>query len=104
MPDLIHDAEMKTIMNLKDLETLAQIEAFLAGTQNASHYVHKIHIPLTTNPRTMFQVGNQKRHLEVGEIMEVNNKQMHAVYNDGPGDRIHFIFECCNLEDYGKPD
>ena len=71
---------------------------------NASHYVHKIHIPLTTNPRTMFQVGNQKRHLEVGEIMEVNNKRMHAVYNDGPGDRIHFIFECCNLEDYGKPD
>ena len=33
MPDLIHDGEMKTIMNLKDLETLAQIEAFLAGTQ-----------------------------------------------------------------------
>jgi hypothetical protein len=71
---------------------------------NASHYIHKIHIPLTTNPQTMFQVGNQKRHLEVGEIVEVNNKRMHAIYNYGLEDRIHSIFECYSLEDYGKPD
>jgi aspartyl/asparaginyl beta-hydroxylase len=69
---------------------------------DANHYIHKIHVPLSTNPDTIFYVGKQERHLPVGEIMEVNNKRMHAVKNDGELDRIHFIFECYNMDDYGK--
>ena len=69
----------------------------------ASHYIHKIHVPLTTSPATMFHVGDQARNLEVGEIVEVNNKRMHAVYNDSDADRIHLIFECYDMADYGKP-
>ena len=71
---------------------------------NASHYIHKIHVPLITNPETIFHVGRQAKHLPQGEIIEVNNKRTHAVKNDGDQDRIHFIFECYNMEDYGKAD
>ncbi len=68
----------------------------------ASHYIHKIHVPLITNPETIFHVGFKSKHLQVGEIFEVNNKRFHAVRNDGALDRIHFIFECYNKDDYGK--
>ena len=71
---------------------------------NASHYIHKIHVPLITNPETIFHVGGKARHLPVGEIIEVNNKRVHAVKNDGEQDRVHFIFECYNMDDYGKLD
>ncbi len=70
----------------------------------ASHYVHKIHVPLITNEKAVFHVGRQAMHMPAGEIYEVNNKRVHAVRNDGATDRIHLIFECYNTEDYGKPD
>ena len=68
----------------------------------ASHYIHKIHVPLITNEKTIFDVGGRKEQLRAGEITEVNNKTSHAVRNDGDEDRIHFIFECYNVDDYGK--
>lgn len=69
----------------------------------ANFHIHKIHVPLVTNPETEFRIGSQVEHLQAGEIVEVNNKRFHAVKNDGEQDRIHFIFECYNLDDYGKP-
>ena len=71
---------------------------------DASHYIHKIHVPLITNPETIFHVGEQAKHLPAGEIIEVNNKRIHSVRNDGDEDRVHLIFECYNMDDYGKPD
>lgn len=68
----------------------------------ASHYVHKIHVPLITNPKTIFHVGTKSKHLQVGEIVEVNNKRSHAVFNKGNNDRVHLIFECYNEADYKK--
>ncbi len=70
----------------------------------ASHYVHKFHVPLITNPDTIFHVGTKSKNLLVGEIVEVNNKRSHAVYNKGKQDRVHLIFECYNMEDYNKSD
>ncbi len=70
--------------------------------RDASHYIHKIHVPLITNSKTIFHVGKKARHLPAGEIVEVNNKRKHAVKNDGDQDRIHLIFECYNMDDYGK--
>ena len=69
----------------------------------ANHHIHKIHVPLITNPETVFHVGSQSKHLPAGEVVEVNNKRVHAVYNNGDQDRVHFIFECYNMDDYGKP-
>ena len=71
---------------------------------DASYYVHKIHVPLITNPDTIFHVAHQSKHLPAGEIYEVNNRRSHAVENDGEHDRIHLIFECYNVDDYGKSD
>jgi hypothetical protein len=68
----------------------------------ASYYIHKIHVPLVTNERTMFRVGQREIHMPVGDIIEVNNKRNHGVRNDGDEDRIHLIFECYNVDDYGK--
>lgn len=68
----------------------------------ASHYIHKIHVPLITNEKALFRVGRKEIHLPVGEIFEVNNKRNHAVRNNGTTDRIHLIFECYNMDDYGK--
>jgi hypothetical protein len=68
----------------------------------ASYYINKIHVPLITNPKTTFHIGRQARHLSVGEIVEVNNKRKHSVTNEGELDRIHFIFECYNMDDYGR--
>ena len=70
----------------------------------ASHYIHKIHVPLITNDKALFRVGRKEMHLPAGEIFEVNNKRVHAVKNGGTTDRIHLIFECYNTDDYGKPD
>ena len=70
----------------------------------ASHYIHKIHVPLITNDKALFRVGRKERHLPAGEIVEVNNKRIHGVTNGGTTDRIHLIFECYNADDYGKPD
>jgi hypothetical protein len=68
----------------------------------ASHYIHKIHVPLITNPETIFNVGGQAKHLPVGEMVEINNKTVHSVRNDGDVDRVHLIFECYNTDDYAK--
>ncbi len=70
---------------------------------DASFYVHKIHVPLITNPETIFHVAHESKHLPAGEMVEINNKRFHSVKNVGDQDRIHFIFECYNMDDYGKP-
>ncbi len=68
----------------------------------ASQYVHKIHVPLITNCKTVLQVGERAKHLPVGEMFEINNKAVHSVINGGEADRIHLIFECYNTDDYGR--
>lgn len=63
-----------------------------AGTNLVTH---KIHVPLQTNPKALFEAGNAIVHLERGRAYEVNNVGAHAARNDGEEDRIHFIFEVC---------
>ena len=70
----------------------------------ANNYVHKFHVPLITNPDTIFHVSTKSKNLLVGEIVEVNNKRGHAVYNKGKQDRVHLIFECYSMDDYNKSD
>lgn len=55
--------------------------------------VHKIHVPLITNPDALFQVNDDQFHLEPGKAYEVNNIVSHGASNMGTEDRIHFIFE-----------
>jgi len=59
------------------------------------NYVHRIHIPLITNEKVIFTVGDQKFYLKKGEIVEVNNCNLHGVVNYNPEDhqRLHIIVD-----------
>jgi aspartyl/asparaginyl beta-hydroxylase (cupin superfamily) len=64
----------------------------------AAKWPHKIHVPLTTNDKTVFFVKDKAYHFPVGHAVEVNNMDSHAVRNDGDSDRIHLIFEYYDLD------
>lgn len=57
------------------------------------HAGHRIHIPITTNPRVRFMIDGQPYQLEVGKAYELNNQKTHSVMNKGKEDRITFIFD-----------
>ena len=62
------------------------------------HIGHRIHVPITTNPRVRFMIGGRPHQFEVGKAYEINNQKMHSVANKGTEDHITFIF------DYVPPD
>jgi len=59
----------------------------------AAKWPHKIHVPLATNPQTVCFFGGQEHHFAPAQAVEVNNLGPHWVRNDGPGHRVHLIFE-----------
>lgn len=67
----------------------------------AAKWPHKIHVPILTNPKVGFLIGNSVHHFPEGEAVEVNNLGLHAVQNSGDTDRIHLIFE---YYDQDQPD
>lgn len=69
----------------------------------AAKWPHKIHVPLLTNEKVGFRIGDTVHHFPVGEAVEVNNLGPHAVRNDGATDRIHLIFEYYDA-DQPEPD
>lgn len=54
---------------------------------------HKIHVPVTTDPRVRFLVGDGDHRLERGRAYEVNNRIHHEVRNESDQDRVHLIFD-----------
>ena len=54
---------------------------------------HRIHVPITTNPRVRFMIDGRPYRMEVGEAYEINNQKTHSVINSGSEDRITFIFD-----------
>jgi aspartyl/asparaginyl beta-hydroxylase (cupin superfamily) len=62
------------------------------------HRGHRIHVPITTNPRVRFMIDGRPYQFKVGEAYEINNQKTHSVMNKGDEDRITFIF------DYVPPD
>ena len=69
----------------------------------AAKWPHKIHVPLLTNEKVGFIIGETVHHFPVGEAVEVNNLGPHAVRNEGATDRIHLIFEYYDAEQ-SEPD
>jgi hypothetical protein len=70
-------------------------------TNPAAQWPHKIHVPILTNPRVGFLIGNTVHIFPEAEAVEVNNLTRHAVQNAGDTDRIHLIFEYYDLD---QPD
>jgi quercetin dioxygenase-like cupin family protein len=57
------------------------------------HCGHRIHVPITTNPKVWFTIDGRPYQFEVGEAYEINNQKQHSVANKGTEDRITFIFD-----------
>lgn len=57
------------------------------------HHGHRIHVPVSTNPRVRFMIDGQPYQLKVGQAYEINNQLTHSVMNKGSEDRITFIFD-----------
>jgi hypothetical protein len=57
------------------------------------HCGHRIHVPITSNPRVRFMIDGRPYQFKVGEVYEINNQKQHSVMNKGSDDRITFIFD-----------
>jgi aspartyl/asparaginyl beta-hydroxylase (cupin superfamily) len=57
------------------------------------HAGHRIHVPITANPRVRFMIDGRPYQFKVGEAYEINNQMQHSVANKGKEDRITFIFD-----------
>ncbi len=64
-----------------------------ADVHPSFHYGHRIHVPITTNPRVRFMIDGRPYQFEVGKVYEINNQKLHSVMNKGKEDRITFIFD-----------
>jgi hypothetical protein len=66
------------------------------------HRGHRIHIPITTNPRVRFMIDGRPHQLQVGNAYEINNQKSHSVMNKGKEDRITFIFDYVPPQELGR--
>ncbi len=57
------------------------------------HCAHRIHVPITTNPKVWFTINGRPYQLKPGQGYEINNQKQHSVTNRGVADRITFIFD-----------
>jgi quercetin dioxygenase-like cupin family protein len=62
-------------------------------THQSFTHSHRIHIPITTNPRVRFMINGRPHRFEVGNAYEINNQKNHSVMNSSDEDRITFIFD-----------
>ncbi|MBV9549296.1 MAG: aspartyl/asparaginyl beta-hydroxylase domain-containing protein [Alphaproteobacteria bacterium] len=79
--------------------TLAELPA---GAKIAPHIdngigitaVHRIHVPIVTNPDVHFFIDKVSHYLEAGIIYEFDNTRLHAVENRSTERRVHLM---CDL-------
>jgi len=91
--------------------TLVQLKA---GGSIAPHqdnnfsltHSHRIHLPVITNDRVQFTVGDETMSLPAGDLYEINNRRIHSVQNRSDEDRVHVILDfvlpgekcCCGMK------
>lgn len=73
-----------------------------SDTHPSFHIGHRIHVPITTNPRVRFMIDGRPHQLQVGRAYEINNQKNHSVMNKGAEDRITFIFDYVPPEALGR--
>jgi quercetin dioxygenase-like cupin family protein len=79
------------------LKAGANIKAHTDG-HPSFHCAHRIHVPITTNPKVWFTIDGRPYQFEFGQAYEINNQKQHSVVNKGDEARLTFIF------DYIPPD
>jgi quercetin dioxygenase-like cupin family protein len=71
-------------------------------THPSFHRGHRIHVPITTNPRVRFMIDGRPHQLQVGRAYEINNQKNHSVMNKGDEARITFIFDYVPPAELGR--
>jgi hypothetical protein len=61
--------------------------------QQPANWLCRVHVPLLTNDRSEFWVGDQVHHMAPGMAYRVNTLVVHSVINQGDSPRIHFMFD-----------
>jgi hypothetical protein len=60
---------------------------------------HRVHIPLQTNERVAYCIGDQEYYWRRGKAYEFDNTRPHGVKNRSSEFRIHLIVNLYNIED-----
>ncbi|MBS0635962.1 MAG: aspartyl/asparaginyl beta-hydroxylase domain-containing protein [Verrucomicrobia bacterium] len=55
--------------------------------------VSRLHIPIITGHDVLFEIASKNYNLEAGHLYYTNVSKTHAVFNNGPFDRIHLIID-----------
>lgn len=76
------------------LKPNGQLKPHIDGGISVVHN-HDVHVPITTNQDCLFTVGEETRHLDIGNIYEVDNAVTHSVVN-GNTNRVHLLVEWHN--------
>lgn len=70
------------------------------------HWFHKeskrIHVPVITNEGSFLTFEDRKYHLSVGKVYEINNRIMHAGFNNGSSDRVHVIIDMMPIDTFNS--
>ena len=74
------------------LESGSRIRAH-SDIHQSFHCAHRIHVPITTNPKVWYTIHGRPYQLKLGQAYEINNQAQHSVTNRGTEDRITFIFD-----------
>lgn len=53
--------------------------------------IHRVHIPLQTNPGCVYIVEDTSLNMHVGTVYEIDNTRVHGVNNKGDENRIHLV-------------
>ena len=55
---------------------------------------HRVHLPVLTNSRCIFTVGDEAVHMKAGELWAIDNVgKYHSVSNAGESHRVHLIID-----------
>ena len=64
-----------------------------ADTSFSETHSHRVHVPVITNDRVAFTVGDESLCIPAGEIYEVNNCRPRGIANRGAKPCVHLVLE-----------
>jgi hypothetical protein len=90
--DLIGEGKIEVAL----LINLPKNKKILPHIDSDDHFIKtiRIHIPIITNDKCNFRVGDEIIQMKQGEIWEIDNAyKVHGVTNNGDTDRIHLLID-----------
>lgn len=87
----LHEGKVGRCLLIR-LEAGKSIEAHSDGGEYLK-ISRRHHIPIITNQKVGFQVGNTAIHMFPGECWEINNTKFHSVWNKSTEDRVHLLVD-----------